>query len=78
MISNSIRTGGKLSPGGKNPKIATFSSRTWPSADGKEDCPVNVTVTNLQGRIIDFTQRISYINAKINYRNTILGNNKGL
>jgi hypothetical protein len=58
MISNSI-TGGKLSP-----KIATFSSRTWPSADGKEDCPVNVTVTNLQGRIIDFTQRISYINAK--------------
>lgn len=64
MISNSI-TGGKLSPGGgENPKIATFSSRTWPSADGKEDCPVNVTVTDLQGRIIDFTQRISYINAK--------------
>ena len=59
-----IRTGSKLSPGEKNPKIATFSSRTWPSADGKEDCPVNVTVTNLQGRIIDFTQRISYINAK--------------
>jgi hypothetical protein len=63
MISNSIRTGGILSPVEKN-KVDTFSSRTWPSADGKEECPVNVTVTNLQGRIIDLTGRISYINAK--------------
>lgn len=40
--------------------IHTFSSRIWPSEDGKEESAVNVTVTNLQDRIIDFTARMLY------------------
>lgn len=54
----------------------SLSSRTWPSADGKEDCPVNVTVTNLQSRITDFTASISYKSNKKNHGRMFASSNR--